>query len=58
MIAKPNMGHGIIHDQSARRRETVSLRLRFLHDYVVFDFYVDMAKVQSLPRENLKICAI
>ncbi len=29
---------GIIHDQRARRMETVSLRLRFLHDYVVFDF--------------------
>ena len=32
---KPNMGHGIIHDQSVRPG---SLRLRFLHDYVVFDF--------------------
>ena len=34
------MGHSTIHDQSARRREPGSLRLRFLHDYVVFDFYI------------------
>ena len=34
------MGDGVIHDQSTRRRETVSLRLRFLNDYVVFDFQI------------------
>ena len=34
------MGHGIVHDQGVRRRKTVILSLRFLQDYVVFDFYV------------------
>ena len=33
------MGHGIIHDQSVRRREPGSLRKRFLHDYVVFELF-------------------
>jgi hypothetical protein len=27
------MGHGIVHDQGARRRETVILSLRFLQDH-------------------------
>ncbi len=32
---KPNMGHGIVHDQGVRRRETVILSLRFLQDDIV-----------------------
>ena len=34
------MCHREIHDQDERRRETVVLYLRFLEDYVVFDFDV------------------
>jgi hypothetical protein len=33
-------GCSIIHEQGARRREAGSLRLRFLEDYVVFDFHI------------------
>jgi hypothetical protein len=29
------MGHGQVEDQSTRRRQTVSLLLRFLQDYLV-----------------------
>ena len=32
---KPNMGHGVVHDQGVRRRETVILSLRFLQDDIV-----------------------
>ena len=34
------MGHGIVHHQGARGRETVILSLRFLQDYIVFDLDV------------------
>jgi hypothetical protein len=34
------MGHGIVHDQGPRRRETVILSLRFLENDIVFKFNV------------------
>ena len=39
-MPKPNMCHGKVHDQGARRREEVMLSLRFLQDDIVFDLDV------------------
>jgi hypothetical protein len=44
------MGHSIIHDQSAKRRDSV--RLRFLDDYVVFDFYITSFLVRCILLEK------
>ena len=48
---KPNMGHGIVHDQGARRRETVILSLRFLQDYIVFN--LDVTTFLAVAGANL-----
>jgi hypothetical protein len=49
---KPNMGHSIVQYQGARKRETVSLSLRFLQDYVVFDFEVTSFLTRDRGRKN------
>ena len=44
------MGHGKVHDQGARRRETVILSLRFLQDYIVFE--LDVSSFLARCRRN------
>jgi hypothetical protein len=48
------MGHSVIHDQSVRRRKAIGLR--FLQDYVVFDFWFIFIRIKKGEGQGKEKC--